>query len=230
MEGSGRACARLRRATAVGLEDLVMRNVCWIALATVALTAPSIVRAAEPASRPVATNGAAMPTLAANGSVPNGHSAPGDWSYSSGACGSSCGSCSPTGGSYLGCKTKRFFDWLFFVPLDHGKTKCCRPCQGCTPPAWVFFPCEAGKRACGTCAAGSATGMMYFAKAAGTTATGQTVQTAYRPTATPATNANERQLSTYKPGRVAGTMPVLAPEQFRKPLAPGGCLNGNCAR
>lgn len=147
-----------------------------------------------------------------------------------GGCSSCGGGCDPCGGSHLGHKTKRFFDWLIYVPLDHGKTKCCHGCQSCRPPAWVFFPCEGGTRACGNCGGGPGAGMMYYAKGpATTTATvpaGQVVQTAYG-APKPATTGAEKRLSTYKPASIAGNMPALAPEQFRKALPAGTCANCN---
>jgi hypothetical protein len=133
-----------------------------------------------------------------------------------------CGSCDPSGGSHLGPKTKRFFSWLIYVPLDLGKTKCCQGCSGCTPPAWVFFPCQGSGRKCAPCAGIVAPETMYFAKAAGAPTAGQVVQAGY-PTTAESTAGGERRLSTYKPGTVAATMPVLGPEQFRKPPAAGSC-------
>jgi hypothetical protein len=186
---------------ALGQEDPVMRKVWWIAFATAALTvADQPARAEEPAGNaPCATCGS----------------------------GGQCGACNPCGGSHLGHKCKRFFDWLIYVPLDHGKTKCCKPCDSCRPPVWVFFPCESS--GCRNCAHGHGAGSpetVYYTKAAGTNASG-VVQSGYTPQAGAATNAAGKPLSTYKPASVAGNMPVLEPSQFRKPPAAGSCAAGN---
>ena len=133
--------------------------------------------------------------------------------------GSGCSTCNSCGQCRYGCdKVQKFFNWLIYIPLDHGKTKCCKCCDSCPPPAWVFFPCEGGGRACATCATGGASATMYYAKAAGQpgTANGQVVQSGY--TAKKAeTQSAVKTLSTYKPAAVAPNMPVLEPMQFRKP-------------
>ena len=145
----------------------------------------------------------------------------------SGGCSTSDSACNPCGGSHLGHKAKRFFDWLIYVPLDHGKTKCCHRCQTCTPPAWVFFPCEGGSRACGNWG-GTGAGMIYDAKgpATATAPTGQVIQAGYG-ASKPATTGAEKRLSTYKPASIAGNMPALAPDQFRKPVPTRACTNCN---
>jgi hypothetical protein len=125
--------------------------------------------------------------------------------------GSDCGSCAECGKRQK--KVARFLDWLIYVPEDHGKTKCCRPCDSCPPPAWAFFPCEGGGR-CNTCVASAAT--IYYAKAPGATTTSQVVQTAYPPKATPKPAEQPPRVSTYSPQALPAKMPVLDPTQFRK--------------
>ena len=114
-------------------------------------------------------------------------------------------------------KVARFLDWLIYIPLDHGKTKCCG-CDSEPPPAWAFFPCENG-RGCNGCAANA--GPVYQVKAAGATTTSQVVATAYPPTATPKPAAQPIPVSPSSPRQVAATMPVLDPKQFRQPAGNG---------
>jgi hypothetical protein len=184
-----------------------MRNAWWIALTTAALAV---------AGRPArAQDITAHPTESAGQCATCGS-------------GGQCGACNPCGGSHLGHKAKRFMDWLIYVPLDGGKTKCCRQCDSCTPPAWVFFPClSSGCRNCAHGFAALSPETIYYAKAAGTSATGQVVQSGYSPQAAGAANGGEKRLSTYKPAAVAGSMPTLDPTQFRKPLAGGSCAAGS---
>jgi hypothetical protein len=158
------------------------------------------------------------------------------------ACASGCSTCDS--GEDCGKrqqKVARFLDWLIYVPLDRGKTKCCG-CQSEPPPAWAFFPCE-GRSRCQTCAASSPP--VYYAKPAGATtsnqvptgtpapAGNQVIETAYPPitVAKPIDPASLAPLPTLAPPSlalptsqrtVAPTMPVLDPSQFRR--AP---VNGN---
>jgi hypothetical protein len=197
-----------------------MRNVWWIALATAALAiGDRSARADEPTTKPETPPGAVpvAPAAPAAAMMPS-PSEP----YGGGCCSScnSCGSC--RGGSE---KVHKFFAWLIYVPLDHGKTKCCRGCDSCPPPAWVFFPCETSCRGCATCAAGGAPATMYYAKAAAqptaetvpqaTAPSGQT-QSGYTPKASQPATGGQTTYSTYKPAAVAASMPVLEPTQFRK--------------
>jgi len=150
-------------------------------------------------------------------------------------CTTCCGRC-PTCGKPMACassqsceecgkrqrKVARFLDWLIYVPLDHGKTKCCA-CRSEPPPAWSFFPCEGGGR-CQTCVASAAT--VYYAKAAGATTSSQVppatavVQTAYPPKAAlKLPDPPPSPVSAPAPRTVAPTMPVLDPSQFRRAAA-----------
>jgi hypothetical protein len=139
---------------------------------------------------------------------------------------------------------KRLVGWLFYTPLHKGcvATNCCLPKP---PPAYAFFPCQAG---CGGgCAphgptAGGQT--IHFTKPAGfigTTPVVQAVQAApaavaahtsgYGNPSAPASPSSpasppepaQPRLSTYNPRAVASQMPVLAPEPFRKPPPKESC-------
>jgi hypothetical protein len=126
---------------------------------------------------------------------------------------SSCNSCKECGQRQQ--KVARIIDWLTYIPLDRGKTKCCGPCDSCPPPAWAFFPCEGGGR-CNTCVASAAT--VYYAKAPGATTSSQVVQTAYPPQPTPKAAPQPPRVSTYSPQTVNAKMPALDPAQFRKAM------------
>ncbi len=116
-------------------------------------------------------------------------------------------------------KVARFLDWLIYIPEDLGKTKCCKGCDSCPPPAWAFFPCEGGGR-CNTCVASAAT--VFYAKAPGAATTSRVVQSAYpQPKAAPKPAEQPPRISSYNPQNVSGKMPVLDPTQFRKPGADG---------
>jgi hypothetical protein len=140
------------------------------------------------------------------------------------SCGNGCSSCNSCSGCGTGnAKIKRFCEWLVYVPLDHGKTKCCRHCDSCAPPAWVFFPCEGGGR-CSWGTAPAAPATVYYAKEAGATTTNRIVETAYPPkTAESKPLDPPGRVSTYKPQVVKDAMPVLDPGQFRKAPPANAC-------
>jgi hypothetical protein len=208
-----------------------MRNALWIALAAAALTAHA--RADQPLTFAENSSPATTPdsTAPLPGAEPN---TPPSMPNYSGCCTGRCPNCG--GPMASGCQTcedcgkrqhkvARFLDWLIYVPLDRGKTKCCG-CWSEPPPAWAFFPCEGGGR-CATCVAASAT--IYYAKQAGATsstqvpngtaapATKQLVEAAYPSTGTaPKTAPPPVQAPTVAPKTVAPVMPVLDPTQFRR--------------
>jgi hypothetical protein len=120
------------------------------------------------------------------------------------------------------------------------KTKgCCA--NGCPPPAYAFFPCQVGGAGCG-CASGSTTGSIgpgvtvYYTKAAGAPAATDAAPTdpvnqAALVTAPSAKTQEDKSAkaapseyhpTTYKPGNIAKTMPVLPPTLFRTPPQAGG--------
>jgi hypothetical protein len=136
---------------------------------------------------------------------------------------SDCGDCCAECGRRQR-KVARFLDWLIYIPLDKGKTKCCPVCVSRPPPAWAFFPCEGNGR-CANCAvAGQAPVQMSFAKAAGETTTNKVVSTAYPPSGPapqPEAPPSPPRISSYKPQNIAAKMPVLDPAQFRKSGANG---------
>jgi hypothetical protein len=138
-----------------------------------------------------------------------------------------CGCCAECGKRQS--KFARFLDWLIYVPLDKGKTKCCPVCRSAPPPAWAFFPCEGGGR-CASCAVAAPT--LYYTKASTPAPANQTVETAYPPSAgpkvqapppapTPPSPPPSTRVSMFKQQGVANAMPVLDPSQFRKPVNGG---------
>jgi hypothetical protein len=151
-----------------------------------------------------------------------------------------CPTCGgPIGGSDRGCcqecgkrqkKVARFLDWLIYIPLDHGKTKCCG-CQTEPPPAWAFFPCEGcrGRNCAGCSVAGASAYYTKAPQAVGPAApAAQVVESAYRADSAknpaekpqPASNmlvtATKAASPPVAPKGVANSMPVLDPAQYRR--------------
>jgi hypothetical protein len=192
-----------------------MRKLIWVAFSTAALAFTGGVSRAEEPALPETT----LPSVGV--AVP----VPGEPVITDAAVGAHCPTCGDAmcGGDCSNCgkrqkRCARFLDWLIYIPLDHGKTKCCSCCDSCPPPAWAFFPCTSSGR-CTSCAAAHAT--LYYSKEAGTANSNQVVETAYPPAKQQAAQAkpaaeNQNRMSSYKPQSIAQSMPVLDPNQFRK--------------
>jgi hypothetical protein len=217
-----------------------MRNAWWITLTAVGLVVgiqgvrgdepATLPDPAPPAAAPVTPEPIAAPTMPAPQVTIDGIAAPSGSCCSSECSSASCNQRCPRCGramsrSDCGCctecgkrqmKVARFLDWLVYVPLDHGKTKCCG-CQAAPPPAWAFFPCHDCGQGCACAAANQET--MYYAKEAGKTTTNQVVQTAYPPKTAekPSAPPAPPRVSSFNSQAIQPRMPVLDPSQFQKP-------------
>jgi hypothetical protein len=134
-----------------------------------------------------------------------------------------CGQCGES-------KLHRLCSWLFYVPLDRGcKGICCNGTIGPYPPLYAYFPCQAA--ACSGCAAcaGAPGKTLYFAKQPGADMSGPVAQADHgggEAQSSGAQAAPPKRMSTYKPGAIATSMPVLPPDQFKKRPAPNACAPG----
>lgn len=222
-----------------------MRNVWWMVLAAAGLflakdtanaderasslpavvsdntaTAPEPPKADAPAAEIVPSPKSAStspPIMATGPSCANGNCS----NACSGGCGSACGDCGCRTGSFS--RIKKLAAWMFYMPLDRGKPKCCGCACSAPPPAWVFFPCLGKSGGCSTCGTSPAVlpqvTTVQYAKAPGAKVS-QPVMLNQQPA--PAGSPGIR-ISTYQPTVIKRTMPVLEPTQFRK--APPACAS-----
>jgi hypothetical protein len=116
---------------------------------------------------------------------------------------------------------KRFFSWLTYRPLSTGQ--CCKFCYpGKHPPLYAYFPCQAGcgPAGCGAGITPAAHTTLKYVKEPNPPAEPAPQPVAELPApgeSVSAKPAEPARTSTYRPTTIAQVMPVLAPEQFRRP-------------